>query len=191
MRHHIVPVFLAALGIASTSEAAETYKIDKNHADLMFSIEHAGFSRKHGWFHDFEGVLQYDAASPQNSKVEVTVKTTSVDTALEARDKDLKSDKFLDDAKFPEMRFVSTGVVPGANQALRIEGNLTLHGVTKPIVLDAKLNKAGPNPFDKNPTLGFSATGNLKRSDFGITTYIPMIGDVVEIAVEVEFRRAP
>lgn len=188
---HVLPIAFIALGTASASLAAtETYRIEKTHADLLFSIDHAGFTQKHGSFRDFDGSLQYDAAKPENSKVEVTVKTDSLDTALPARDKDVKGEMFLDTAKYPEMRFVSTKVVPAANQELRIEGNLTLHGVTKPITLNARLNKAGPNPFDKRPTLGFSATGSLKRSDFGMTTYIPVIGDVVKIQIDAEFGQA-
>jgi polyisoprenoid-binding protein YceI len=191
MPRHLLPIALLALGTASSSFAAtETYRIEKTHADLLFSLDHAGFTQKHGWFRDFDGSLQYDAAKPENSRVEVAVKTDSLDTALPARDKDVKGELFLDTAKYPEMRFVSTKVVPGANQELRIEGNLTLHGVTKPITLQAKLNKAGPNPFDKKPTLGFSASGSLKRSDFGMTSYIPVVGDVVNIKLDVEFGRA-
>lgn len=190
MQRYVVPIALIALGAASSAFASETYRIEKTHADLLFSIDHAGFTHKHGWFREFDGSLQYDAAQPQSSKVEVTVKTDSLDTALPARDKDVKGEKFLDTGKYPEMRFVSTKVVPGANQELRVEGNLTLHGVTKPFTLNAKLNKAGPNPFDKRPTLGFSATGLLKRSDFGITSFIPVVGDLVTITIDVEFSRA-
>ena len=72
---------------------------------------------------------------------------------------------------------------------MRIEGDLTLHGVTKPLTLEARLNKAGPNPFDKKPTLGFSGTGALKRSDFGMSNYLPMIGDVVTLTIDAEFNR--
>ena len=190
MKCFIVSTALVALSVSSSVFAAETYQIEKSHADLLFSIDHAGFTQKHGSFRDFEGSLQYDAAKPESSKVEVTVKTDSLDTALPARDKDVKGEMFLDTAKYPEMRFVSTKVVPGANQELRIEGNLTLHGVTKPITLNAKLNKAGPNPFDKRPTLGFTATGSLKRSDFGITNFVPVVGDVVTITLDMEFNHA-
>lgn len=190
MRRFILPATLIALGSASTALATETYQLEKTHADLLFSIDHAGFTQKHGSFRDFSGTLQYDAAKPENSKVEITVKTASLDTALPARDKDLTSDNFLDVAKYPEMRFVSTKVVSGPNQELRIEGDLTLHGVTKPITLQAKLNKVGPNPFDKRPTLGFSAGGSLKRSDFGMSRAIPLIGDVVTITLDVEFNHA-
>lgn len=187
---HVLSLALIALGTASSAFAAsETYQIEKTHADLLFSIDHAGFTQKHGSFRDFDATLQYDAARPENSKVEVTVQTDSLDTALPARDKDVKGENFLDTAKYPQMRFVSTKVTPAANQELRIEGNLTLHGVTKPITLHAKLNKSAPNPFDQRPTLGFSATGSLKRSDFGMATFIPVVGDVVKIEIDAEFNR--
>jgi polyisoprenoid-binding protein YceI len=189
MKPFLLAIVLSTVGASSTSIAAETYKVDKSHADLLFSIEHAGFSKKHGSFRDFDGTLQCTAAAPESCKVDITVKTNSVDTALAARDRDLNGPGFFDSTKYPEMRFVSTRVVPGENQLLRIEGDLTLHGVTKSIVLNAKLNKAGPNPFDKTPMLGFSGEGILKRSDFGMSNLIPVIGDLVKIEVDIEFKQ--
>lgn len=187
---NVLPLALIALSTASSAFAAsETYQIEKTHADLLFSIDHAGFTQKHGSFRHFDATLQYDAAKPELSKVEVTVQTDSLDTALPARDKDVKGENFLDTAKYPQMHFVSTKVTPAANQELRIEGNLTLHGVTKPITLHARLNKSAPNPFDQRPTLGFSATGSLKRSEFGMATFIPVVGDVVKIEIDAEFNR--
>jgi polyisoprenoid-binding protein YceI len=169
--------------------ATETYRLEKTHVDLLFSISHAGFTEKHGSFRELDATLQYDADHPEKSQVSVTVNTDSLDTGFAARDKDVKSEKFLDVAKYPEMRFVSTKVTEGPDGTLLVEGNLTLHGVSAPLTLRAKLNKAAPNPFDKRPTLGFSATGSLKRSDFGISTYVPIIGDVVTIAIDAEFNR--
>jgi len=176
-------------GLAGTVAAADTYHLEKTHVDLLFSINHAGFTEKHGSFRDLDATLEYDPAHPESSRVTVTVKTDSLDTANAARDKDVKGDKFLDVAKYPEMRFVSTKVTREPDQSLRVEGELTLHGVTKPLTLQAKLNKAAPNPFDKRPTLGFSATGSLKRSDFGIATYIPVIGDLITLTIDAEFNR--
>jgi polyisoprenoid-binding protein YceI len=184
-----VTVGSLALGWVATAGAAETYQLEKTHVDLLFAISHAGFTEKHGSFRDLDATLKYDEAKPEDSQVTVTVKTDSVDTGYPARDADLKSAKFFDAAKYPEMRFVSTKVTREPDQTLRVEGELTLHGVTKPLVLRAKLNKAAPNPFDKRPTLGFSASGSLKRSDFGMTTYVPMIGDVVTITIDAEFNR--
>jgi polyisoprenoid-binding protein YceI len=102
----------------------------------------------------------------------------------------VKGEKFLDVAQYPQMTFVSTKVTREADQTLRIDGQLTLHGVTKPLTLHARLNKAAPNPFDKRPTLGFSATGSLKRSDYGIATYIPVIGDEVTLTIDAEFNHS-
>jgi polyisoprenoid-binding protein YceI len=191
LHRFLVPAAIVALGATSASLAAETYQLEKTHVDLLFSIDHLGFTQKHGSFRDLDATLQYDAAQPEKSAVSVTVKTDSLDTAFEPRDKDLKSDKFFDVAKYPEMKFVSTKVTAGPKQSLLVEGNLTLHGVTKPLTLHATLNKVGANPFDKKPTLGFSATGSLKRSDFGMSTYLPMIGDVVTITIDAEFNRKP
>ncbi len=188
-RWMLAGVLATTLGWVQPLLAADTYQLEKTHVDLLFSISHAGFTEKHGSFRDLDATLKYDPARPEDSQVTVTVKTDSIDTAFPARDTDLKSAKFLDVAKYPEMRFVSTKVTPEADQSLRIDGELTLHGVTKPLTLHAKLNKAAPNPFDKRPTLGFSASGSLKRSDFGISTYVPMIGDVVTIAIDAEFNR--
>jgi polyisoprenoid-binding protein YceI len=186
----MIPVLGIALG-ASASRAADTYQLEKTHVDLLFSISHAGFTEKHGAFRDLDATLQYDAAHPEKSQVTVTVKTDSVDTGFARRDSDVKSDKFLDVAKYPEMRFVSIKVTPGPGDTLLIEGNLSLHGATQPLTLNAKLNKSAPNPFDKKPTLGFSATGSLKRSDYGVSTYVPIIGDVIAITIDAEFNRQP
>ena len=187
MRYSIV--LALACGLASHAMAAqETYQLEKTHVDLLFSINHAGFTEKHGAFRELDATLQFDEQKPENSHVTVTVKTDSIDTGFPARDTDLKSAKFLDVAQYPEMRFVSTRVTRNADKTLRIDGELTLHGVTKPLTLQAKLNKAAPNPFDKRPTVGFSATGSLKRSDFGVATYLPVIGDVVSITIDAEFN---
>jgi polyisoprenoid-binding protein YceI len=187
----ILPAALIAVGATSASAAAETYQLEKTHIDLLFSINHLGFTEKHGSFRDLDATLQYDAEHPEKSHVTVTVKTDSLDTGFPARDKDVKGDKFLDVAKYPEMRFVSNKVTPGPNGTLRVEGDLTLHGVSRPLTLQATLNKSAPNPFDKKPTLGFSASGSLQRSDFGISTYLPLIGDVVTITIDAEFNRNP
>ena len=190
MRYLTTLTAMLAVGVASAASAADTYHLEKTHVDLLFSISHAGFTEKHGSFRDLDATLEYDPAKPENSQVTVVVKTDSLDTAFAPRDKDVKREKFLDVAKYPEMRFVSTKVTREPDHMLRIDGDLTLHGVTKPLTLHAKLNKEAPNPFDKRPTLGFSATGSLKRSDFGIATYIPVIGDEVNLTIDAEFNRS-
>lgn len=184
-----VPIVLLALAATSNSIAGQSYQLEKTHVDLLFTINHAGFTQKHGSFRKLDAALQYEPRSPENSRITVTVETASLDTGDADRDRDVRGEKFLDVAKFPQMRFVSTKVTPGPNQTLRVEGSLTLHGITKPLTLQATLNKAAPSPFDKRPTLGFSASGSLKRSDFGISTYAPLIGDVVNIQIDAEFNQ--
>ena len=181
-----VTILMASLAVA----APETYQLEKTHVDLVFTIDHAGFSQKHGSFRALDATLHYDPSAPQGSSVSVTVETASLDTGFAARDKDVMGPMFLDVAKFPQMRFVSKKVTRAPDHTLDIQGELTLHGVTKPLVLHAKLNKLGPNPFDKRPTVGFTATGSLKRSDFGISTAVPVIGDEVRITIDAEFNHA-
>ena len=185
-----IPVLVSLLGVASYA-SADTYRLEKSHADLLFSVDHAGFTQKHGQFRDFDATLQYDAGHADQSRVTVAVKTASIDTGLERRDGDLKGPQFLDVEKFPDMTFTSTRVTPGPEGTLVIEGDLSLHGTTRPVTLNARLNKSAPNPFDKKPTLGFSATGSLKRSDFGVSTFVPIIGDVITISIDAEFNREP
>ena len=181
-------VCIAALAAAAAAAAPQTYQLEKTHVDLLFSINHAGFTAKHGSFRELDATLVFDADKPEASHVVVTVKTDSLDTGFVPRDNDVKGPMFLDTAKYPEMRFASTKVTRTGAETFRIDGDLTLHGVTKPLTLEATLNKAAPNPFDKRPTVGFSATGTLKRSDFGIGTYIPVIGDAVQIVIDAEFN---
>ena len=181
--------FVMMLAAASAQAAPETYQLEKTHVDLLFAINHAGFTHKHGSFRELDATLVYDAQKPEASHVEVTVKTDSLDTAFAARDKDVKGPQFLDTQKFPEMTFRSTRVTRTGEQTLKVEGNLTLHGVTRPLVLEAQLNQLGPSPFDKRPTVGFSASGALRRSDFGIDRFVPLIGDEVTISIDAEFNQ--
>ncbi len=173
---------------SSAFAAPDTYQLEKTHVDLLFALNHAGFSQKHGSFRELDATLIYDAQRPEGSQVKVTVKTDSLDTASAARDRDVKGPKFLDTEKYPEMTFTSTKVTRTGEKTLRVEGDLTLHGITRPIVLETTLNQLGPSPFDKRPTVGFTATGSLKRSDFGIATYLPLIGDAVTITIDAEFN---
>jgi polyisoprenoid-binding protein YceI len=180
---------LVASALAVPAQAAPEYHLEKTHVDVLFSVSHLGFTEKHGSFRDLDATLACDPEQLEACKVEVTIRADSIDTAHEGRDKDLKGERFLDVAKFPEIRFVSRKVTRAGAKGLRIEGDLTMHGVTRPLTLDATLNKAGPNPFDKRPTLGFSARGVLKRSEFGVSGLLPMIGDDITIVIDAEFNR--
>jgi polyisoprenoid-binding protein YceI len=191
-RRASVSVLLAAglaLAVVRADDAADVYKLEKTHVDLLFSVSHLGFTQKHGSFRDLDATLQCRPEQIEACHVEVVVRADSIDTGVEARDKDLRSDRFFDTAKYPDIRYVSRKVTRGGSNGLRIEGDLTLHGITKPLTLDATFNKLAPNPFDQRPTLGFSAHGALKRSDFGVSGLLPMIGDDVTIVIDAEFNR--
>jgi polyisoprenoid-binding protein YceI len=192
MHYQAVTTALLVALAAAGDLAAEPYRVEKTHTDLLFDIDHAGFTRKHGSFRNLDATLQYDAQHPERSHVSVIVQVDSIDTGFALRDQEVKGEKFLDVAKHPVMRFESTRVTPGPDHTLMVEGNLTLHGVTRPLTLHATLNKSAPNPFDQKATLGFSATGSLKRSDFGVASFVPIIGDEVRIEIDAEFnQKAP
>lgn len=176
-------------GVASAEP--KTYALDKSHATVAFELSHLGFSTAHGVFRSFDANLILDEARPAASKVDVTIDAASIDTFFARRDEHLKSPDFFNVAQFPTIRFVSTSVVrptPDAKTA-RVTGDLTLHGVTKPVTLDVKLNQIGENPINKRPTVGFSASGVIKRSDFGITAYVPAVGDEVRLTIDAEFNQ--
>ena len=190
MQKLTVLALLAAGSIATAAAAPAEYHLEKTHVDLLFAVSHLGFTQKHGSFRDLDASLTCDPDAMEKCHVEVVIQANSIDTGFDARDKDVKGERFLDAAKYPEIRFVSRKVTRVGAAGLHIEGELTMHGVTKPLALDATLNKSAPNSFDKRPTLGFSAHGVLKRSEFGVAGLLPMIGDEVTITIDAEFNHA-
>ena len=185
----IALVSAAALTLSSFAHADE-YEIDATHTHVGFAISHMGFSETYGVFKNVSGTLTLDEKKPEESKVDITIHTDSLDTANDARDEHVKGKDFLDTANFPTMTFKSTKVDVTGKDAATVTGDLTLHGVTRPVSLIVKLNKVGPSPMDKSRQVaGFSAIGKLKRSDFGITTYVPAIGDEVTLTISTEAVR--
>ncbi len=184
-------IALAALilaGTVSTALAAPaTYKVDPAHVSVVFNIDHLGFSKMWGRFNDVTGTIVYDDADPAAGKVEILIKTESVDTNHQKRDDHLRSPDYLNAMEFPDMTFVSTKIEKTGDKAGKIHGELTMLGVTKPVVLDAVLNNVGQHPFRKEVTVaGFSATTKIKRSDFGMSYSVPVIGDDLELFIEIE-----
>ena len=173
------------LVLSAPAMAADTYKLDASHTAITWHISHFGFSNPSGKFMNVDGTLVLDQANPAASKVNVTIPVGDIDSGVPLLDEHLKSDKFFDVAQFPTATFASNKVdVTGKDTAI-VHGSLTLHGVTKPVDLKVKLNKLGTNMMNK-PTAGFTATAMLKRSDFGMTTYLPGLGDDVTIDIESE-----
>ncbi|MGD0631939.1 MAG: YceI family protein [Terracidiphilus sp.] len=173
----------APLALAQTS----TWTSDPNHSEVDFSITHMTISNIHGRFGHVNATIAYNEADVTKSTVNATIDVTGVDTGEEARNNHLKSPDFFDVAANPTATFTSTSVAKSGN-SLTINGNLTLHGVTKPVVLMGD-GPRGPAPgMDHKPHAGFSATTTIKRSDFGIGSKFPaaMVGDDVKLNIDLE-----
>jgi len=178
--------------MASSDPAAAqagAYHVEPFHTRVQFTVTHFGFTRYWGDVTGVSGALSLDPKAPAASKVSVSIPVASISTTNARLDGELKSDMFLDGTKYPTITFTSTSVTPtGANTAT-IVGDLTLHGVTHPVTLNAKFNAAGTNPMSKAVTIGFDADGHFNRSDFGVKTYVPMVSDNVDIRISAAFEK--
>jgi polyisoprenoid-binding protein YceI len=177
---------IALLAIPNKAQAADTYTFDPSHTSVIWKVAHMGFSAPHGIFSNIEGTLLFDEADVSKSKVDVVVKTDGISTGIKKFDDHLKNADFFDVEKFPEAKFVSTQVKKTGKKTGKVTGDLTLNGVTKPVTLDVTFNKKAPHPMNQKPTVGFSATGVIKRSEFGIKYALPAVGDDVTIQIEAE-----
>ncbi|WP_245447390.1 YceI family protein [Methylobacterium sp. 17Sr1-1] len=168
---------------------AGTYVVDPGHTQAVFTVNHFGFSQYTGLFSDVSGTLELQPAKPADSRLKVTIPVKSLYTPSQHMLDSLKSDKFLDVAQFPEMTFTSTKVTPEGKDKAKVVGDLTLHGVTKPVTLEVTLVGAGANPMNKKQTVGFEAKGTLKRSDFGVKAFVPAVSDEVHLVLNGAFER--
>ena len=165
-----------------------TYAVDSSHTQVMFKVDHLGFNSYFGIFGGATGSLTLDRARPGAASVSIVVPIEMVVTTSGGLNTHLKGPDFFDVAKFPTATFKSTSVAVSGTTA-RIAGTLTLKGVTRPIVLDAKFTGAGGNPMSKSETIGFEATTTVKRSDFGISYGVPMVSDVVPLTITAAFEK--
>lgn len=179
-----------AVVLASASAAAfaapVTYRIDANHTNVIASWSHFGFSNPIANFGQAEGFITYDPDHVGNSKVDVTIPLAGLDTRVAKFDEHLRSADFFDAEKYPTITFKSTKVEAAGDKKLRVFGDLTVHGVTKPVVLDTTVNKIGEQPMAKRAAAGFDATTTIKRSDFGVDKYAPNVSDNVTIRITTE-----
>ena len=163
----------------------ETYTLDPGHSYVSWQISHFGFSNPSGkWLAN--GTLSVDETKPQNSKVNVVIKVADIVTGIPKLDDHLRNADFFDTDKYPNATYVSDKIVMTGKDTAKLYGTLTLHGISKPITLNVKLNKLDVSPITQKKTAGFTATADLKRSDFGITKYLPGLGDKVKLNIEVE-----
>ena len=175
------------IGAAVTAHADPvTYKLDPGHTMVLFSWNHFGFSNPTANLGLGDGTLVFDEKNPAKSSVEVTLPLANLDTHVSALDEHLKKPDFLDADKFSTVTFKSTKVQAEGAGKYKVTGDLTVHGVTKPVVLDAKLNKSGEHPMLKVAAIGFDATTTIKRSDFGVGAYVPNVSDEIKIHITTE-----
>lgn len=180
---------LAVTGPAAGQAAP--YVMDKSHAHVTFAVSHLGFSMVYGQFRKFEASIDFDPGNVEATRVEFRIDASSVETFWEARDRDLRSKNFLHVAEHPYITFRTTKVTPTGTDTADITGDLTIIGVTRPVTFKARLNKLAPSPFNRSTTIaGFSVTGKLDRTDFGMKYAAPAIGATVEIRLDLEISPA-
>ena len=185
--------FLTAVALASTAAAqSTTWQIDPNHTAAQFSVRHLGVSTVRGAFTKVSGSVKHDPADPTKDSLEATIEVNSVDTRVEMRDNDLRSPRFFDAQKYPTITFHSKQVKAAGSGKLQITGDLTIHGVTKEVVLDVD----GPSepikdPMGKGQRLGASATTKVNRQDFGVSALPGVVGDEITITIDAELTQPP
>lgn len=165
--------------------AMEVFKIDPKHTSVTWQTSHFGFSNPSGKFNKIDGTIVLNEADLSKTKVNTTIHMDGIVTGIEKFDTHLKSKDFFDIAKFPISKFESNDIKI-ENKSGTMLGNLTLHGVTKPVTLNLTVNKIDMSPVLNKKTAGFSAKGTIKRSDFGMKTYLPGVGDEVSLLIEAE-----
>lgn len=180
-------VLATLLALSPLSIQASAYTLEPDYTQVVFRWDHLGFSKPSAQLSLGEGTLDFDRADPTKSAVSVRFPLSTLRTGVPALDEHLNSEDFFETKKFATASFKSVKVEKGAGaNALKVTGNLSLHGVTKPVTLDVVLLKTGNNPRTDVPTLGFSATSTLKRSDFGLGAYVPQVGDEIRLEISAQ-----
>ena len=176
---------IASIATISVAKPVD-YTIDPTHTATVFTWNHFGFSTPSANFSDIQGTISVDNARPVNSAVNVTIPLSSLNTNVKALDDHLKNADFFDAEKYPNITFKSTKVQALGQNKYKITGDLTVKNVTKPVVLDAVLNKQGVHPMTKAESIGFNATTSFDRSAFGVGAYVPNVGDKITVNITTE-----
>jgi polyisoprenoid-binding protein YceI len=189
MRISLLAASLVAILALPAAAQLQSWNIDPAHSNTQFSVRHLGISNVRGAFTKVSGTVQYDPADPTKTTIDATIDAASVDTRVEMRDNDLRGEKFFDAAKYPSLTFKSKKVESAGSGKLKVTGDLTIHGVTKEVVLDVD----GPTEAVKDPRgnahMGASASTKINRKDFGVNGAAAMVGDDVPITIDLELVR--
>lgn len=183
------PIIAQQASSNATQVQAGQYAIDSAHTLVRFSVDHFGISEYFGTLPGASGTLAVDPKNLAATKLDVSVPVASVSTTNKKLDEELVSADWFDAAKYPTMRFVSTKVTKTGPNTADVTGNLTLHGVTKPVTLKAKFKAGALNPMKKVYSIGFSASGVIKRTEFGVSKYAPMVSDETKIDIVAAFEK--
>ncbi len=175
-------------GGAQISEApAGIYKADPAHSYVTFQYLHQGYARPTLRWNEFDAEINVDPSKPTSSSLSVVIDATTIDSGVEAFDEHLLSEQFFDADNHPEITFESVNLTQDITGQGKLTGNLMMKGVSKPVTLDVTLNKVGEHFQSKKPIIGISATTQIKRSEWGLGKYTPLVGDEVDISIEAEF----
>ena len=186
MRRVLLISLFALLMVSLAAAEVQTWNIDPNHSAAQFSVRHMGISTVRGAFTKVKGAVAYDSADPSKSAIDATIDATSVDTRVEARDKDLRSPNFFDVDKFPTITFKSKSVSADGSGKLKVTGDLTIKGVTKEVVLDVDGPSSPIKAQNGGERMGASATTKINRKDFGVNGAAAAVGDEITITLDVE-----
>ena len=184
MKTQIAAILMAA-AFALPASAADSYTVDPAHTYPNFEINHLGFSTMHGRFGATSGKITLDTAAKSGS-IDITIDATSIDTGHAKRDTHLRSEEFFNVGKFPTLAYKASKLKFNGDKLAGAEGDLTLLGVTRPVSLIVTAFNCGPHPMNKKQMCGANATATIKRSEFGLSAYVPAVGDEVKITIEVE-----
>lgn len=190
MKHFVLAAAISASLAAAAHAAPEAYVLDPSHSQILFSYDHMGFSTTYGLFGGIEGQISFDAAAPAGSSVSVSFPIESLLTGWQERDAHFLSPELFNATANKDVTFKSTAIEVTGEKTGKITGDLTINGVTKPVVLDAVMTRADTHPMMNKPWLGFNATTKVLRSDFGLGMFAPVVGDEVTIVISIEAMKA-
>lgn len=176
-----------AVSINIAKAPSGTYTLEKSHASITFKVMHMGFANYTMRFNDFDSTIVLSSTAPEQSKVTTTIRPASLDANNPKLTEHTSGPDFFNVAKYPTIEFVSTKIERTGPQTGKVHGNLTMLGVTKPVVLDAIFNGGGEHVMMRKYDIGFSATTTVKRSEFGMNYGLGMVGDDVAVAIEAEY----
>lgn len=182
----LITLASAALYVPVSQAAATEYHLDPQHTSVVFSWDHFGFSHPSADISDVTGKLVFDKDKPEQSSVDVTLPVKNIDTHVKKLNEEFMGKDYFDVKQYPQATFKSTSVVSKGDNKYDVQGNLTLKGITKPVVLHAVLNKQDMHPMVKKQAIGFDATTEINRSDFKLDKYVPSVGDKVTITLSTE-----